>query len=130
MKVEQIDVVDLQPLQAGVARSGDGFWPIVCPYSAVLGSRNTTLGRQEYVLAPTLDALSDEALVGTVLINGRGIQMIDAEIEGTKQRGSRFHIIALTVPAHHAHAAKAEGRDVFSGVTELAPMHPPDDTRA
>ena len=74
---------------------------------SLLGMRNEpAFRRQEHAVPAATNRLTDKAFVLSVLIDGRGVQMPNAEHQCPVDRRARLVIIAIAVPANHTHAAE------------------------
>ena len=67
------------------------------------------LGGDDDAVAPALDGLADQDLVGVRAVDVGGVEQRDAEIEGAMDRGDAFGLVGRAVELGHAHAAEAEG---------------------
>ena len=60
-------------------------------------------------VAPALDRLADEDLVGVRAVDVGGVEERDPEIERAVDRRDAFGLVGRAVELGHAHAAEAEG---------------------
>src|SRR4028118_1452239 len=83
--VVEVDDVDAEPLQRGVARAAHVVGPAVdAAEGAVLAALVAELGGQHHLVAPAGDRLADEALVGEGPVHVGGVEVRDAEVEGAR----------------------------------------------
>ncbi len=95
MLVVEIDVIDVEALQAGIAGFADVVGLAVDGADAgVAGiADDAELGGEHDLVAPALDGASDEFFVGGAIHVG-GIEEGDAEFEGAMDGGDGFVVVA------------------------------------
>src|SRR6185295_17669465 len=79
------------------------------------------LGRDHVFLALPLDRAPDQLLVGERPVDLRGVDEVDAELEGALDGRNRLLLVGLAVERGHSHAAEPELRDIQ--VTKRALIH-------
>ena len=121
--IVQIDRVDLQPLERGVARPSHVIRRAVdAVIRTVLGPDVSELRRDDDRVAAALDRAPDEPLVREGAVDVRGVEEIDPELQRPMDRGDGFVLVAIGVEVGHSHAAKSEGR-YFQGGSEPSSFH-------
>ena len=129
MLVIQVDGVDTQPLEAGLAGRAHVFGaPADAAHGGVVGvAHDTELGGKEDLLAPLPDRLAYQHLVGVRAVHVGGIEQGQAALECAMEGGDRFGIVAVgvarVVEVAHAHAAKAKGGNLRAVVAQGACLH-------
>ena len=113
MELIEMDAVDAERAPAGLARGGEMARASVGDPGAVR-TRQAAFGRHpdaRAVAVPAAERASDQALVVTGLagipaVGVRGVEEIDAGIEGRVQHGQRARLVAIALrgEAHAAHA--------------------------
>ena len=120
MLLVEIDVVGLQPLQAGLDRRHD-----VAARGALLGAvvahRLGEFGRQHDVLAAVAEHLAQHGLrAAHARIDVGGVEQRDAEVDRLVDHLARgFEVGALAEIV----AAEADGGDAQAGAAEIANLH-------
>src|SRR5579883_149860 len=118
----EVDAIDPEPLQAGLAALRDVFRPAVGAGRAVRQADVAELGGEHHLVAPSLDRAADQHLVRTVAaISVGGIDEIDPEFDRAMDRGDGLGLAGLAVDRRHAHAAKADGSHLK--VSQTATLH-------
>ncbi len=120
--VVQIDRCNVEPLQAGIARFADIFWPAVDAAHGGIGlaANNSEFCRKENFIARTAHGHANQYFVVAVTVDVRGIEKSDAEFDGAMNRGDRFLIVPRSIEFRHSHAAQThcgDKRTVFSKMT-------------
>ena len=134
--VVEVDVVDAEPLQRGVAGRPDVLRAAVDAERRVpsLVALVAELGREHDLVAAAGDRPADEPLVGERAVHVGGVEEGDAEVEGAVDRArSTAASSAGAVELGHAHAAEAEGGDGERGggaEGALVEGHAPQSTRS
>jgi hypothetical protein len=129
MKIKQVDMINFEPLQTFITGLANMLSAIGDLYSAIRAAHHAALGGQKKLIPAPLNALADEALILTVLVNGRCIQVGNTKLNRAINRRARFLIIAFTVPADHAHTAQTDGWQRFPGVTQISLLQDSDSVR-
>ena len=110
--VVEVDVVDAEPLQRGVAGRADVLGAAVDADAGAVGPALVAeLGGQLDLVAAAGDGLADELLVGERAVHVGGVEEGDAEVEGAVDGRDRLGLVAAAVELRHPHAAEAEGGD-------------------
>jgi len=123
--VVKVDSLYAEPPQASLA----GFAYIIGPsvHAAcrriVRIANDAELGRDDDLIAPVLDGLADQILVGEWAVGVGSIEKIDAELDRAMNSRNRLAIIARTIEIRHAHASEPNGRDFESLPSEFALLH-------
>ena len=107
MLVVQIDDLDTQPLETGLARADDIFGTAIGDL-AVASADVAELGRQDHFGAAPLDGLADEFLVMAGPIGVRRIEQRYAPIQRLANKGNSFRVVACAINAGQRHAAKSD----------------------
>src|SRR5918992_244563 len=124
MLIVQIDVVDAQPRQRGVARGADVLGATAHP--EVLAIRPThvaELGGEDYALALAPYRPPHEDFVRVRAVHVGGVEESDAQLERAVDGCDRFLIIASSVKLGHPHAPEAERGNLESLSSKLALLH-------
>src|SRR6185369_3068096 len=125
MLVVEIDVIDAEAFQRGVAGSTNVF-PLATysPVARVLFLTNVgELGSEEYLVATIADRLSDQFFIVAHSIDICSVQKVDPEIECAEDGGSGFFVVALAVEFAHAHASESHTGDDCALRTKLNFVH-------
>ena len=95
--VVEVDVVDAQPAQRGVAGPDHVVRAAVDPARGrVLGvAHDPELGGQHHLVAPVGDGLAHQLLVGVRAVDVGGVQERHPEVEGLADGGDRLGLVAL-----------------------------------
>ena len=111
MLVVEVDGVDAEALQAGLAAGAHvlGLAADPAPERVVGIADDAELGGDDDAVAPALDRLADEDLVGVRTVDVGRVEERDPEIERAVDRGDAFGLVGRAVELGHAHAAEAEG---------------------
>jgi hypothetical protein len=114
--VVEVDDVDAEPLQRGVARAADVLGAAVdADHAAVRRPLVAELGGQHDLVAPAGDGPADQLLVGERAVHVGGVEEGDAEIQRTVDRALGLGLVTGAVELAHPHAAQALGGDGESG---------------
>ena len=118
VQLEQIEPVELQPPQARLQRCGDR-----CRNAAALAGRNSHLGADPDIGSEALHDAPEIALGFTVPVHRRGVEIVDAELDGSGDRA----LLIGRVAAHHQPADRAapepEHGHLEPGPSERACFH-------
>src|ERR1051326_1637062 len=90
MLIVEIDRLDAEPREAGVAR-GAHILRLAADAepAAVLAAENSELRRDDDSLSPSFQRLRDELFVPADAVHVRGVEKRDAELEGALERRER-----------------------------------------
>ena len=115
-----IDGIDAQPRETGFARLLHELRSPVDAHGTVIFADNAELGGDDGVVAAIPDAAPDQFFIRAEPVIVRRVQQSDAQIKGAVDGldGTRF--IHFAVSGGHAHAAKADGRNLQPFVVLLA----------
>src|SRR6516164_10198557 len=118
VQLEQVDPVELQTLQARLQRCG------YCrTNAAALAVGNADFGTDEYVGLQALQDAPEIALGFAVAIHRRGVEVVDAKLDGTRDRP----LLVGRIAAHHqtpnGAAAEPEDRYRETGAAECPCFH-------
>src|SRR5919199_1116388 len=81
------------------------------------------LGGEDDLVAPALNSLSDELLVGERTVHIRRIEEGHAELYRPVDRGDRLSLVRGSVELAHPHAPEAQRRDDESLASQVAMIH-------
>ena len=111
MLVVEVDGVDAEALQAGLAAGAHvvGLAADAAPERVVRVAHDAELGGDDDPVAPALDRLADEDLVGVRAVDVGRVEERDPEIERAVDRRDAFGFVGRAVELGHAHAAETEG---------------------
>src|SRR5437870_2835721 len=122
--VVEVDGIDSEPLQAGLAGLPDVFRSAVDSDESALGVAHVTeLGRQDDFLAAAADRLADQLFVAAPAVNIGRIQEIHAQVQSSVDDLDRLLIDSMPVEFRHAHAAEPQGRYALVAVAQFAVLH-------
>ena len=111
--VVEVDVVDAEPLQRGVARGADVLRAAVDADPGAVGEPLVAeLGGELDLVAAAGDRLADQLLVGERAVHVGGVEEGHAEVERAVDGGEAGRLVGAAVELRHAHAAEAERGDV------------------
>ena len=118
--VVEVDVVDAEALQRGVAGRADVVGAAVdADHGAVGEALVAELGGELDLVAPAGDGLADELLVGEGAVHVGGVEEGHAEVERPVDGVGAALLVGGAVELRHPHAAEAEGGD-GQGVRSVA----------
>ena len=110
--VVEVDVVDPEPLERGVAGRADVVGGSVdADHAAVRESLVAELGGELDLVAPAGDRLADEQLVREGAVHVGGVEEGHAQVEGAVDGVDAALLVGGAVELRHPHAAEAEGGD-------------------
>ena len=110
--VVEVDVVDAEPLQRGVAGRADVVGGAVdADHGAVGEPLVAELGGELDLVAPAGDRLADELLVGEGAVHVGGVEEGHAEVERPVDGVGAALLVGRAVELRHPHAAEAEGSE-------------------
>ena len=122
--IVQVDVIDAEASQRGIARGLYVFGPAVLADELAVGSPHVAEFRgQDDSLAPPLDRLPDQDLVGEGAVDIGRVEEIDAQIQGPVNRRDGLRVIPAPVEVRHPHAPEAQGRYLRALLAEFALFH-------
>ena len=108
--VEQIEVdpIGVEPFQLEVETSIE--------VGRILHQPDRRLGGDEgSVAVAVLERLADDSLALAVVIHPRGVEVVDAVVDGVAQQAHRLGHVHGAVRRRQSHRPKAELRDAFAG---------------
>src|ERR1700760_4871274 len=111
MLVVEIDVIDPEPLQAGIAGLANVVGLAVnTPNVGILGIANDAEfgGKYDFV-ALAFDGSPDQHFVSMRTVHVGSIEEVDAEFESAVNGGDGFCVVASGVELRHAHTAESLG---------------------
>ena len=124
MLVVKVNHLDAEAAQTGIARRAHVFGPTVDAEEApVLAAHVPELRREHHAVAPVAYRAPDEFFVSSDAVHVRRVQKVDAEFQRAMYGRHRLLVVALTVELRHAHAAKAQSRDLQSALAQLSLLH-------
>jgi hypothetical protein len=110
--VVEVDVLDAEALQAGVAGRADVLGAAVDADPGPVGEPLVAeLGGQLHLVSAAGDGLADELLVGERPVHVGGVEEGDSEIEGAVDGVDALLLVGRAVELAHPHAAQAERGD-------------------
>ena len=89
----------------------------------VVRADDAELGRHDRLLAPSLQRLAEQQLVGAPPVHVRRVEQCHAELERTMDRADRLASSGRAVELGHPHAAESERRDAQAAAAQLALLH-------
>ncbi len=122
MLVIEIDLVDAEPLQAGLAGLLDVGRAAVDTVGAAGLAGLTELGRDDDLVAPALQGAAEQFLVVAPAIHVRAVEMIDAEVGRALQQRLGGLVVARAVGAGKRHAAEPNRQHLGSVAADPAPL--------
>ena len=129
MLVVEVDVVDAEPLQRGVARLLHVLRVAAHLARAVVVADVAELRREDDLFAAVADRLTDELLVRAAAVHVGRVEEVDPELESALDRRDRLALVGRSVELRHPHASEAEGRDLELLRAKFASVHDGDATR-
>jgi len=125
MEVIEVDRVDVEPLQAPLARRAD---VIGLPANAALRgvrriAQDAELRREDDPVAPARDGLPDELFVRVRAVHIGRVEEVEPGVEGRMDREDRLLVVAGPVELRHPHAAEAHRRDGGAVGAERTNVH-------
>jgi hypothetical protein len=124
MLVVEINFIDAQPAQAGVATRADVFGPAVhAEKIAALVAHVAKFRGQDHLGAAVFDGAPDQPLVFAATVHVRRVEQGHPEIQRAVDGGDGFLVIARAVKFRHAHAPEPERRDGQSLFSKLSLFH-------
>src|SRR6266536_4630904 len=125
MLVVKIDVVDPEPLQAGIACLAPVFRsPTDTACLWIIGITEDAEFRGDNKLVTfTANRAPDKLLILERTVNVSGIEKGDAEFNGAMNGSDRFFLIAGSIEFGHAHTAEAKGGDSQAVTAKLTSFH-------
>ena len=115
--VVEIDAVGTQPPQGALDRGPDVRWAAVERSGASAGVRDEAeLRRHHDIVAASLEGAADELLVRVGAVDLGGVDVGDAQLQGSLDGADRLGVAAarVEVVAGHRHRAEPDARDVES----------------
>ncbi len=110
--VVEVDVVDAEALEAGVAGGADVLRLAVDADPGAVGlALVAELGGELDLVAASGDGLADELLVGEGAVHVGRVEERHAQVEGAVDGVDALLLVRRAVELAHAHAAEAHGRD-------------------
>jgi hypothetical protein len=106
MLVVQVDLLDAQALQAGVAGGAHVLRPAVHTEDFTRGpAHDAELGGQHHFAAARAQHLRQQTFVGAAAVHVGGIEKIHSDVERMVQHGEIGGLVGRAVEVRHAHAA-------------------------
>ena len=122
--VVEVDVVDAEPLQRGVARLAHVLRLAVdAEEAAVLAALVAELRGEHDLVAAAGDRAAHELLVGERAVHVGGVEEDDPELERPVDGGDGLVLVGGAVELGHPHAAEALGRYLEALAAECALLH-------
>src|SRR6185312_158769 len=122
MLIVKVDDVDAEPLQARLAGLDHVLRPPVDAL-ARCGLDLAEFAGEHDAVAPPLEGAAQELLVVAPTVHVRGIEEIDAAVDGVLDEGDAGLVVALAVDAGERHAAEPDRRYLRAILAELAMLH-------
>src|SRR5579862_8854042 len=125
MLVVEIDVIDAQAAEAGVAGLADvvGLAVDAARVGIFRIANDSKFGGEDDLIALAFDGASDELFVDVRSVNVGSVEKVDAKFESAVNGRDRFFVVASRVELGHAHAAESLGGYFEAGVTESTRLH-------
>src|SRR6266536_4483335 len=129
MLIVEIDDFNAEATQARFAALADVRGLAVDAQELAISAANVAeLGREDHLVAASLNGARDELLVAADAVDVRRIEKVDAELERPVDRRNRLGLVAAAVEIGHAHAAEAHRRHFKPGaqcsVFHVSPRYP------
>ena len=125
--IEQVDGIDLEPLERGLGDLLDVLRPAVQadPARPAVGIElEPELGGDHHLLAERGEGFAHELLVRERAVDLGGVEERDAAFDGRpNQRDHLLLVRGRAVAEAHAHAAEPEGRDFQVALSKFALLH-------
>ena len=106
MDLVEVDPVGAEPAQA-VVDLGDDPPAAVAPPVGLLAHRHVDLGGEHDVVAPAGDGLADDLFGLSVRVDVRGVDEVDAGVEGSANDADGLFVV-LGAPFAEHHGAEAQ----------------------
>ena len=111
--VVKINPLDAQPLQAFVAGLANVFRPAVDGDEAARAVADVSeLGGEKDFFPPPANRPAHQLFVPPLAVNVGGIEEIHAELQRAMNHPNGLFIVSRPIEFRHAHAAKADGRNL------------------
>ncbi len=111
VEIVEVDHLDSEPLQAGLAGDRDIVRPAIGEAAlAIRPAHIAELGGEDRLVAPALQRLADELLVPAGGIGVRRVDEVEPELQRAMDGGDGFWIVRRAVLARHAVAAEPDIR--------------------
>nr|BFE82564.1 hypothetical protein GCM10020093_051650 [Planobispora longispora] len=124
VQVVQVDVVDAEPAQRGVARLPDVLGTAVDgPRRRVVTPDDAELGRQYRPVPAVGDRPPDQFLVVAPAVHVGGVQEVHPEIQRPVDDLDRLGLVGRAVELRHSHAAEPECGDLGAAAAETSLVH-------
>ena len=122
--VIEINFIDAQPPQAGVAARADVFGPAVhAEKIAAVVTHVAKFRGQDHLVAAVFDGASDQPLVFAAAVHVRRVEQGHADVQRAVDGGDGFPVIARAVKFRHPHASETERRNGQSLFAKLSLFH-------
>ena len=114
--VVEVDVIDAEALERGIARLADVVGTAVDAYPrSVVTPLVAELRREDDLVATTANSASEKLLIRERAVHVGGVEKVHAEVERAMDRRNRLRVVVAAVELRHAHAAEAD-RGYLEGV--------------
>jgi hypothetical protein len=131
MLIDQVNCLDLEPLERALGGLLDVLWPTVQPRQALHPARiesrievEPELGGDHHLIAEGSEGFTYQLLVDERAIDLGGVEERDATFHGCpEKRGHLLLVLGRAVRKAHAHAVEAEGRDFQVALSQFALLH-------
>ena len=125
MLVVQINGVDTETLEAGVARGANISAGTVDAAKRGVGfvADDAEFCGEEDFVTDTANGFADEDFVVTVTVDVGGVEEIHTKIERAVDGSDGFGVVTRSIEFGHAHAAEAERGNERAVFSEMANMH-------
>ena len=125
--IEQVDDIDLEPLERGLRNLLDVLRPAVHadpPGSPVWIELEAELGGNHHFPAEGSKGFTHQFLVGERAVDFGGIKECDSEFHGRPNQRNHFLLVfSRTLAKAHSHAAEPESRDFQIAFSKFAFFH-------
>jgi hypothetical protein len=124
--IEQIDGIDLEPLQRGVGDLFDALRPAV--QAALLAGRRieieTELGCNDHFTLKGSECLTHQSFVGERTIDFGGIEECNAMLDGRSDQGNSVRLVdRRPISEAQSHAAEPDGGHFKAALSQFALLH-------
>ena len=111
MLVIDVDDVHTEPLQARLAGLHDVGGAAIDAIGLTLAPHLAEFRNEHDTITSAFDGATEHLLIVTPAVHVRGIEMIDAFIDGAPDQVLELGIVGGTVHTGQGHAAQSDGRD-------------------
>jgi len=125
VQLDQVHVVPAQTAEARLDRGGHRGRDVL-----VVRRGELDLGADQDIGFQLAQDVPQVGLGGAVAVDGRGVEVVDAQLDGAADRGDHLAAVPLDEQAADCAAAEADDRDFQAGLAQRTILHghetPPD----